>query len=374
MKLGIYVHTPFCPTKCGYCDFNSYAMSGEIMERFTHACEAEIRASPNVGKAADTVFFGGGTPTYLEASQLVRLLQAVRESFNVKADAEISSEANPGTADAEKFAVMREAGFNRLSIGAQSFLDKDLIRLERVHKADEIDCAISLARQAGFENFNLDLMFALPTQTAGRWRDNVRRALSYGSPHLSLYCLTIEPQTRFDKLFRRGELALPEDELQIKMQRIAIEECSAAGLRQYEISNFAAPGMECRHNMIYWHNEEYLGFGPGAASFVGGVRSLNVKHPEKYIEAVMAGVTTTADWESLTGDHAAAETLMLGLRLTEGVTMDRLEDRHPGAFERFQPVFREMERRGWLTVDSERVSLTDSGRFYHNEIAMALLP
>jgi oxygen-independent coproporphyrinogen-3 oxidase len=476
VEFGIYVHTPFCPSKCGYCDFNSYAMSGEIMERFTEAVIREIRSSPFAGRRADTIFFGGGTPTFLPHGHLEAILLAITDTFPLTRNAvipkrseeslssalgcgerdssvasllrndtkenphpfdklragsnpppysflargrgpddaenrsdatglltesqvsaespdrnpenphpnpppysfltrgrglgiEVTSEANPGTADAGKFAAMRRAGFNRISIGAQSFDDDELHRLERVHKADEIGRAGLLAREAGFENLNLDLMFALPLQTMERWRENLERAIALAPEHLSLYCLTIEPGTKFHTLRQKGELPLPDDDATMEMLLLAKEVAEAAGYRQYEISNFAKPGYECRHNLIYWRNEEYLGFGPGAVSFVSGERRMNTRHPRKYIQS--GGVCES---ERVSAEVSFGETMMLGLRLNDGIELARLEARHPEMFAQFRAVAAELVEMGWLNLDCSRIWLTDEGRLFHNEVAMRFLP
>jgi oxygen-independent coproporphyrinogen-3 oxidase len=374
MELGVYVHIPFCVRKCAYCDFNSYAMSGEVVERCVRACEAEIRRSPRAGSRVGTVFFGGGTPTFLTADQLTRLLHAVRETFAVAADAEITSEANPGTADAGKFSSMRQAGFNRLSIGAQSFDDRELARLERVHRAAEIGSAVAAARAAGFDDLNLDLMYALPGQTVTGWLRSLEAALALRPEHLSLYCLTIEPGTPFHERQQRGELDLPDEKTQVAMQMEAARTCAAAGLRRYEISNFARPGRECRHNLVYWRNEEYVGFGPGSASYVDGQRWSNVRHPEEYIAAVESGEGPTGERERLEPDRATAETLMLGLRLTEGISFERLERRHPGALSRLRAELEELVDCGWLAMDGDRMWLTDEGMLFHDEVTIRLLP
>src|SRR5579862_3597290 len=332
MELAVYVHTPFCPSKCGYCDFNSYAMQGEIMERTTKAIIAEIERSPWRGRPAKTIFFGGGTPTFLAESQLMSILEAVLRAHPPVEGCEITSESNPGTADAEKYQAMRRGGFNRISLGAQSFLDEDLIRLERVHKADEIGRAVGLARDAGFDNLNLDLMFALPHQRLSGWRKNLDRAIELSLEHLSLYCLTIEPNTSFYKKHLRGQLQLPDDDAQVAMYEECLNRLAAEGFEQYEISNFARPGLECRHNLCYWRGEEYAGYGPGAVGCVAGdgsdlntqhptpntsslVRYTNLKHPARYCAAVEAGEPLAFESESLDEPTRRTERIMLGLRL-----------------------------------------------------------
>jgi oxygen-independent coproporphyrinogen-3 oxidase len=361
--LAIYVHTPFCPSKCGYCDFNSYAMQGEIMERTTQAIVAEIEKSPWRGRPAKTVFFGGGTPTFLSEAQLLSIFEAVVEAHPPIEGCEITSESNPGTADAEKYSAMRKAGFNRLSLGAQSFLDEDLIRLERVHKASEIGRAVELAREAGFGNLNLDLMFALPEQSLRAWKQNLDRALALAPEHLSLYCLTIEPNTSFYKKQLRGQLALPDDEAQVAMYEECLDRLEAEGYRQYEISNFAKPGLECRHNLCYWHGEEYAGYGPGAVGCVDSVRYTNLKHPERYCTAVEAGEALPFESEALDEATRRVERIMLGLRLNDGLSTAELEEKALGR----------VEGRGWIERENGTIRLTRAGRHFCSEVALELI-
>ncbi|MBS1721296.1 MAG: radical SAM family heme chaperone HemW [Armatimonadetes bacterium] len=361
--LAIYVHTPFCPSKCGYCDFNSFAMQGEIMDEVIGAMIAEIERSPIKGTPAKTIFFGGGTPTYLPTHLLLRLFEAVVTAHPPVAGAEITSESNPGTADAEKFAAMRSAGFNRLSLGAQSFVDSDLRMLERVHSSEEIVRAFHTARNAGFDNVNLDLMFALPRQSFDAWTQNLERALALKPDHISLYCLTIEPNTTFYKKHLRGQLELPDDEAQVAMYDHCLAETAAAGFVQYEISNFALPGKECAHNLCYWHHEDYAGYGPGAVACLGGVRGTNVKHPRGYVEAVQAGSELRFDAEPISEESRRTERIMLGLRLNEGLPTDGLDP----------DKLAELARRGWVEWTEDRVRLTSEGRHFCSEVALELI-
>jgi oxygen-independent coproporphyrinogen-3 oxidase len=363
--IAVYVHVPFCPSKCGYCDFNSYAMQGEIVGRTVDAMVAEIRRSPWAGRRAKTIFFGGGTPTYLDEASLLRVFQAVLETHPPLDGAEITSEANPGTVDQAKFAAMRAAGFNRISLGAQSFLDSDLIALERVHKAGDIERAVGAARAAGFDNVNLDLMFALPNQSVHAWRRNLDRALALEPEHLSLYCLTIEPNTAFYKRHLRGQLTLPDDDQQVTMYEECVARTEAAGFRQYEISNFAKPGRECAHNLCYWHAEEYAGYGPGAVGMVEGVRYTNLKHPAGYCEAVEAGKPLPFESEQLGEDTRRTERIMLGLRLNDGLLLDGLEIEPKGVDK--------LLHRGWVAQEANRLKLTPAGRHFCSEVALELI-
>jgi len=360
--LAIYVHIPFCPSKCGYCDFNSFAMDGEIVERTVQAIIREISESPAKGRPAKTVFFGGGTPTFLSAEQLGRILQAVRDTHPFGPDIEVTSEANPGTVDAEKFVGMREAGFSRLSLGAQSFYPGDLMRLGRVHAAGDIGKAVLMARQAGFANLNLDLIFALPGQSEKGWQHNLELALSLKPDHLSLYCLTIEPNTRFHRLNNRGMLHLPDDEFQTRMYDQAVDTMDAHGFPQYEISNFGRP---CEHNLCYWRAEEYAGYGPGAVGRVGNVRKTNMKHPDLYCQAIENGTDLACEEEIITEEMLAHERIMMGLRLNEGLDLAGLPYDADGLAKCLS--------RGWLIQQGSRVTLTRAGRHYGSEVTIELL-
>lgn len=367
--VAIYVHVPFCPSKCGYCDFNSYALDGAIVERTVRTILTEIRQSPWRGRPAKTIFFGGGTPTFLPADRLASLLDAVADVHPPVEDAEITSEANPGTVDAEKFRAMVRAGFNRLSLGAQSFVPEDLVRLGRVHAAAEIGRAVLAARQAGFANLNLDLMFGLPAQTARAWRHNLDLALALAPDHLSLYCLTIEPETRFGRLHRRGMLDLPDEEAQVEFYDLAVTRATEAGYEPYEISNFAKPGRECRHNLCYWRGEEYLAYGPGAVGCVAiedghRRRYTNLKHPERYAAAVEKGEPLWCVTEDLDGATLRTERIMLGLRLREGLEPDADLDAR---------AVDTLRARGWLEPAGPRLRLTPAGRHFCTDAAAALI-
>lgn len=345
------------------------------MKRTIDAMRREIRSSPWKGLPAKTIFFGGGTPTFIPLQDLCALLEDVMRAHPPITNCEVTSEANPGTVDAAKFEAMRAAGFNRISIGAQSFQAEELRLLERVHAADDVDRAVVAARKAGFENINLDLMFALPKQSQSLWKKNLGRALSLGPSHLSLYCLTIEPNTAFYKRFNSGMLKLPSEECQVRMYETTIEMATAAGYEQYEISNFAKPGFQCRHNLEYWLGKPYVGYGPGAVGVMDGknvgvevglpVRYTNLKHPARYANAVLASQTIAYEHEVLEPEIQASERVMLGLRLNDGISAESLLNKS-----------RELEalrRRGWIEMRAGRVRLTASGRHFCSEVALQLM-
>ncbi|MDK3155860.1 radical SAM family heme chaperone HemW [Kamptonema cortianum] len=360
---------PFCPSKCGYCDFNSYAMEGEIVERTVQATIAEIKRSRFRGRPAKTIFFGGGTPTYLSSSQLTGILEAVVDAHPPVPGAEITSEGNPGTVDIPKFADMRQAGFNRISLGAQSFNTGDLIRLGRVHEASHIGKAIAAARKAQFENINIDLMFALPGQSIKAWASNLNLAIQMETEHLSLYCLTIEPNTRYYRLNLRGMLNLPNDDQQVQMYDLAVETCTKAGLSQYEISNFAKPGLESQHNLAYWRNEEYLAYGPGAVGCFHEkdqtTRYTNIKHPQAYSDAVENDTNLWCEQDTLTSQDERMEKIMMGLRLNQGLDPTNLNIDQAG--------LKKVTQAGWVTQTPNKITLTPTGRHFCSEVALALI-
>ncbi len=339
------------------------------MERTVQATIQEIQRSPLRGRPAKTIFFGGGTPTYLDESQLIRVFQAVLEAHPADATTEITSEANPGTVDIPKFKAMHEAGFNRISLGAQSFLDTDLLALGRVHRSGEIERAVNAARDAGFKNINLDLMFALPDQSIHGWRQNLTRALAIHPEHLSLYCLTIEQNTAFYKQNLKGMLNLPDDEQQVMMYDECIERCAEAGYEQYEISNFAQHGLECKHNICYWNAEEYAGYGPGAVgSFetnLARIRYTNLKHPDRYCDAVETDKPIAFESEALSKESLRTEQIMLGLRMNTGLATEGLQFS--------QKSLSRLLDLNWIYLDDETIRLTKEGRHFCSEVALELI-
>ncbi len=344
-------------------------MDGEIMERTVQATISEIERSTQAGRPAKTIFFGGGTPTYLAEGQLIRVFEAVLRAHPPLPDAEITSEANPGTVDMLKFKAMRESGFNRISLGAQSFLDTDLLKLGRIHKAGEIERAVGSARDAGFTNLNLDLMFALPNQSSHGWKNNLARALALDPEHLSLYCLTIEPNTAYYKLNLKGQLDLPDDDQQVAMYDECLMRTAEKGFMQYEISNFAKPGRECQHNLCYWNAEEYVGYGPGAVGALetddGRIRYTNLKHPVGYCSAIAAGDSLRFEADLLTTENLQVERIMLGLRLNAGLdTLDLDLDKKS---------ILKLQDKGWIVTSDDKIRLTPLGRHFCSEVALELI-
>lgn len=367
---AIYVHIPFCSRKCGYCDFNAYSgYKDGTKGRYVEALCREIALAGD-GSPIQTVFFGGGTPTNLAPSALARILEALRAGFTLAPTAEISLEANPSDTDPLVLEQLRAAGFNRLSFGVQTFDDGLLKLIDREHSGETARRAVRAAQAAGFDNLSLDLMFGLPRQRVADFERALTAALELGVPHLSIYGLIVEEGTPFFARRERGKLPLPPESAEVAMFARALERTRAAGLERYEISNYARPGFACRHNQVYWHNEAYFGFGAGATGYLSGVRRMNLRRPSVYIEAALAGRSLVAEQEVLPEADLRGETMMLGLRLAEGLECGRFAQRFGVRPEQlWERELEELERRGLLTCTKTHVRLTEpEGLFLASEV------
>ncbi len=371
---GIYIHFPFCLTKCEYCDFYSLSGQEELIPRFVTALEKEIRGWPG-DKAAwifDTIFFGGGTPSLLTPEQLQSILISLKEKFELTGINEISLEANPGTITEEKLAAFREIGINRLSIGVQSFDDTNLEFLTRIHTAEEARSALKAARSAGFENLSCDLIYGLPGQTWDQWQTDLDAALSYGVEHLSCYTLTVEDGTGLAARVMAGEVTLPADSGVADFIGWTADHLSKNGLTRYEISNFARPGRECRHNLHYWRIEPYLGFGPSAHGFDGGRRWWNHADLPDYLRALDRGLSPVRESQSSTSTHRTNEMIGFGLRLAGGVDLRSIpEDRLPALENHLTKAL--VKWNGKLVRKGDRLSLSAAGFLFADEIAVDLM-
>jgi oxygen-independent coproporphyrinogen-3 oxidase len=319
-SLGLYIHIPFCATRCGYCDFNTYAGLEGLIPAYVEALERELelRADQAHG-AVSTLYFGGGTPSYVPYELLARVFSRTFSCFQVSPRAEITVEMNPDDACEEKLRAMRGMGANRLSIGCQSFDDGILRFLERRHTAEQAARSAALARKAGFENINLDLICAVPGQAMEAWQRTLETAAHLEPEHVSVYALTIEIGTPFWQRVKRGEIAPVEDDTGLAMIEMGQHLLETQGYERYEISNYAIPGKECRHNLGYWRGEEYVGVGAGAHSFVKGVRWRNVRRPADYVQMLKDDILPVEAAERLDAAGGLEEALMMGLRLREGV-------------------------------------------------------
>ncbi len=373
---GIYLHIPYCLHKCGYCDFNSHPENREESEAYVSALLSEIdHYTPRLaGKMVSTVFFGGGTPTILPPASLNKILASVKNHFNLSSDCEITIEANPATVEQETLDQIRSSGFNRISIGVQSFDAEELRLLERVHNEEEIHTTIDQARLAGFDNLSLDLMFGLPGQSPEKWKSHLRQALEKRPDHISAYSLTIEPATAFFKLRERGLLNLPAEEIQLEMFQDTIEILRSAGYRQYEISNYAQPGFESRHNLNYWDNGEYLGLGAGASSYLNGERFKNSLLPSRYIREAQAEGSAVEFTEKLVPLDAMGETIMLGLRRLKGIAIADFENRFQISFKKvYGKVIDPLLNEGLITFNQNRMALSRKGLYLADSVILKFM-
>jgi len=375
--IGVYIHIPFCVSKCNYCSFNSYAGLGYLHEAYVEALRREMAL---VGESeghleAATVYLGGGTPTLLSVDLLARILQTCREGFHLREAVEISIEANPGTADAGHLAALRELGVNRLSLGAQSFCDEMLTLLGRVHTAGETRETYRLARRAGIENINLDLIYSLPNQTLAQWQADLLEAITLRPEHLSLYCLSIEEGTPLTSMISAGRLPRPDPDLAAAMYSWAEECLYGAGYEHYEISNWARTGYECQHNILYWRNRPYLGFGAGAHSFYDNSRHHTVLSPEEYIRLTLMGRSPLVGSEEIDRSLEMSETMIMGLRLCQGISFREFEERfHCSLVAAYGDQISELVGQGLLDVNRRGVRLTGRGRLVGNEVFERFLP
>jgi oxygen-independent coproporphyrinogen-3 oxidase len=369
---GIYVHIPFCASKCHYCDFNSYALGQAKTEPYIRALLQEIEQTAETvdsGVRFETVFFGGGTPTLCSAEQLNRVLSALNQRYSLVDDAEITTEGNPGTVTVEQLSALREGGFNRVSFGVQAFDDAMLRSIGRVHTSAQAEDAVAFARSAGFENVNVDLMFGLPGQTLPHFRETLLHALDLCVPHLSIYGLIVEEHTAFGRWYEEGKLDLPGDEIEREMYELVMDAAAEHGYEQYEISNFALPGFSCRHNQVYWRNDPYLGFGAGAVAYWKGVRRTNCLLPGEYIRRIREGRKLSIEEEMLESRDRLGETLMLGLRMTEGMDLEALRSRFDlDAYDLYKAHIRRMVDLGLLEIKGGRMRLTRAGLPLANEV------
>jgi oxygen-independent coproporphyrinogen-3 oxidase len=386
--LALYLHIPFCTAKCGYCDFNSYAGLDHLVPEYTPALVHELELWAPAARSFEvcTVFFGGGTPSLSSLDDLRTLADAVRANYDVAKDSEWTLEANPSELTRDHLEGMRALGLNRLSIGVQSLHDDELKLLDRLHSAERALDAVSAARDAGFENLNLDFIFGLIDQPLARWQATLERAVALRPEHLSCYALTVEPGTALYYQVAKGQLEEPDPDVVADQYEWTRDYLAGAGYRQYELSNWALPGYECRHNLVYWHAEPYLGMGAGAHSFFAGQRFANVDAPNRYVELVTASVeerrvTGGGTLQQIKGGETPDEALLrsdamiLGLRLIEGVSEAEFAARFGATpLEAFGGAIDRHLRTGLLERSGDRLRLTPRGQLLANEVFVDLLP
>ena len=396
--IGIYIHIPFCISKCPYCDFNSIAalpipeenyIKALIKEIDSHTKPLTVRGKPAKGELKESLFlekrksavvsiyFGGGTPSLFSVDSIARVIGEIMSQFSSTSNMEITLEINPKTTDMEKVHALYAIGINRLSLGVQSFQDKFLQNLGRIHTSADAVNLFKDARSSGFGNIGLDLIFGIPDQTLDDWERDLSCALSLKPEHISVYNLTIEEDTPFYDLQGEGKITLPDEDLQVKMYRLAQEKVAAAGYEQYEISNFALPGFRCRHNEGYWTLKEYFGFGAGAHSYLRdtsnkrdwGIRWKNIPNPYEYISLLSNNCTAAIEREELTREMAIKEVIFLGLRRLEGISLDDFEKRFGLSLEKtFANVVPYLLKENLISIDEGHLKLTIQGILLSNEV------
>jgi oxygen-independent coproporphyrinogen III oxidase len=376
MVQAAYLHIPFCHHICYYCDFNKVFFENQPVDEYLDAMEQEMKYTVEQHGANElkSIFVGGGTPTALTASQLEKFLEIIQRHLSIKEDGEFTFEANPNELTWEKLQLLKDYGVNRLSIGVQTFNDEILKKIGRVHTKQEAIETIERAREVGFHNLSLDLMYSLPGQTIGDFAQTLKEAFELNVDHMSAYSLIIEPKTVFYNLMRKGKLRVPAQEEEAKMYDLLMNEMEEHGFHQYEISNFAKPGFESRHNLTYWDNEEYYGIGAGAHSYTKGVRRANIGPINKYIEAVRKTGTAYFEEHEVSKEEMMEEEVFLGLRKTAGVSKKIFERKYGIPFnEVFAQPVQEQMKKGLLAENEENVYLTRQGRFLGNEVFQAFI-
>ncbi|MCW2658917.1 MAG: coproporphyrinogen oxidase [Mycobacterium sp.] len=368
---GLYVHVPFCITRCGYCDFNTYTpaeLGGVNPDAWVQALgtELQLAAARLDGPTVSTVFVGGGTPSLLGGARVAKLLDMVREHFALAPDAEITTEANPESAWPDFFAAIRAAGYTRVSLGMQSVSPRVLGVLDRIHTPNRSAAAAREALAEGFEHVSLDLIYGTPGESDDDLLRSVDTAIDTGVDHVSAYALVVEEGTALARRVRRGELAAPDDDVLAHRYELVDDRLSAAGLSWYEVSNWSRPGGDCRHNLGYWAGGQWWGAGPGAHGYVGATRWWNVKHPNAYAEKLAAGTLPVAGFEQLDDDALHTEEVLLKTRLRQGLPLDRL-----GTAERERAETSVAD--GLLVSDGDRLALTPRGRLLADAVVRTLL-
>ncbi|WP_430534274.1 radical SAM family heme chaperone HemW [Listeria rocourtiae] len=373
---AIYIHIPFCEHICYYCDFNKVFLEGQPVDKYVDLLikEMEMVTEKQVMEPVETIFVGGGTPTTLTEAQLARLCSAVQRLFPIAKEAEFSFEANPGDLSVSKLQVMKDHGVNRLSMGVQSFNNELLKKIGRIHTVDDVYQSVNNAKQVGFENVSIDLIFSLPGQMEADFEDTLTKALNLDLPHYSAYSLIIEPKTIFYNLMQKGKLLLPGEDAEANMYEMLMSTMEKHGRRQYEISNFAKPGFESRHNIVYWSNEHYFGFGAGAHGYVGETRYANYGPLKKYMQPLEKNELPIFQQKELTLKEKMEEEMFLGLRKVAGVDKAQFQAKFGKPLDTiFARAIEKTIEKGWLESTQESVRLTRRGRFLGNNVFQEFL-
>ncbi|WP_437190966.1 radical SAM family heme chaperone HemW [Planctomicrobium sp. SH527] len=359
-----YVHVPFCIHRCGYCDFTVIAGRDDLMDTYLDCLELELQSKLPAPHPVRTLFLGGGTPSYLPAAQMERLFSILKSWLPLESDGEFSMECNPDGLSDDRMAVMQSAGVNRVSLGVQSFQAEHLRTLERAHSPDEVVSVVARLRKHQFKNVSLDLIFGVPDQTLPEWKETLSAAVSVMPQHISTYGLTFEKGTSFWSRLQKDQIQPVTEELERDMYAEAMSFLPGQGFRQYELSNFAKPGFECRHNQVYWRGESFFGFGPGAAEFINGTRNKNHQSVIGWIQRLRNGQSPVQDVDQLSPDLLAREAIMVGLRQIEGINLEAFATRYQQSVRDLAPEeFDRLIASKLLECDNGFIRLTPEGRF-----------
>lgn len=374
--LGLYVHVPFCAQKCYYCDFNSYKINSNQKRDYLINIEREMKFYKDEfkDKYFDTVFFGGGTPSILSVDELRKIVNNIYENFNIKENAEITIECNPGTINREKLKAMKNLGINRLSIGLQAVQNYHLKSIGRIHTYEEFEKNYYDAIEIGFNNINIDLMYALPNQKTQEWKDTLNKIVRLNPSHISAYSLILEEGTKLYDMYENKEFKLLDEDTDINMYNYTIETLKKYGYNQYEISNYAKENMECKHNIIYWECDHYLGLGPGASGFIGDRRYSNIEDICEYNDCILQNIKPVSEEIVLTSNDKIEEFIFMGLRMNEGINLDIFKERFNRNFlDIYQEVINKLLKRDLIKLNGKNIYLTQKGREISNSVFIEFL-
>ena len=369
--LGLYIHIPFCVSKCKYCDFNSYKLNLEKKRKYLKALQKEMEFYKEevVGKNIETIFIGGGTPSILNENEIKFLFDEIKKNFNIKKDAEITMECNPGTLTLEKLKVMKDCGVNRLSIGLQAVQNQHLNYIGRIHTYEEFEKNYKQAKEVGFENINIDLMYALPNQSREDWMESLEKVVKLNPTHISAYSLILEEGTELFNMYERKEFKLLDEDTDIEMYKYTINYLKSNGYDQYEISNYAKKGYECKHNILYWKCKNYVGLGASASGFLNKTRYNNLCDLDEYEEIIYSGKKPLEWEEKLSIKDEIEESIFLGLRMNEGIKFEDFLEKYNFNFkEEYKNEISKLKNMGLIQVDDQFMALTQKGREISNSV------
>lgn len=374
--LGLYIHIPFCAKKCKYCDFNSFKLNIDEKKKYIDALEKEIKFYKEEinNKEIDTIFIGGGTPSILNEEEIQSLFHKIYDNFKIKSDAEITMECNPGTLTKSKLNIMKECGVNRLSIGLQAAQNEHLTYIGRIHTYEVFEKNYMEAKEAGFNNINIDLMYALPNQTEKDWKETLEKVVKLNPSHISAYSLILEENTELFDMYEKKEFTLLDEDTDIEMYEYTINYLRENGYYQYEISNYAKKGFECKHNILYWKGENYLGLGASASGYLNNTRYNNISELKTYEEAIMNNEKPIENKEILSEEDKIEETIFLGLRMNEGIKFKEIKDKYNVDFrEKYKVQIETLEKSDLIRVTDDGICLTQRGREISNTVFIEFL-